>query len=249
MSFPTNKTTGFFTLLLCWLLTSTGCTSTSNKEPQKAQSSGAADVWRQADDLLHQRLQDVLDADNAYAELASQAVATGALDARNEAIAQAELALLRTMDSLDQSVGETGNVSGLQQTIGHFRKILQSRGTLSDLRMVLSANSDDSTTMQHTLLQLRNELREKDKQITALERNNSRQQEAGTQRPNETEPKANAPAKGENLADLRQQNKNLSTAYNELQNKYFLVGRNYLLLKQEHERTMNELATLRKGKQ
>lgn len=230
-------------MLLSWVLACAACTSASNNAPQKALPSGAADVWRQADDLLHERLQAVLDADNAYAEMAAQAVPTGTLDSQNVAITQAELALLQTLDSLEQADAKIG----AQQTIGHFRKILESRGALSDLRMVLSANSDDSTAMQHTLRQLRNELREKDQKIAALERSTSRQQEGGAT--NETELRANAPAKGESLADLKQRNKDLYAAYSDLQNKYFLVGRNYLLLKQEHDRTLNELAALRKGNQ
>ena len=57
----------------------------------------------------------------------------------------------------------------------------------------------------------------------------------------------NTSANGETLADLKQRNKDLSLAYNNLQSKYFSVGRDYLVLKQEHERTLNELAALRKG--
>jgi predicted nucleic acid-binding Zn-ribbon protein len=115
--------------------------------------------------------------------------------------------------------------------------------------MALSAGSDNSASMQQTLLQLRSDIRERDRKIAALEQEsrpatrNGRTAESNTPR----ESGNSAPANGESLADLKQHNKNLLTELNNVQNKYFVIGRNYLLLKQEHERTVKELAALRKS--
>lgn len=246
--------------VISWLLAGVGCSPASNKQPQPLASSGSTSNVLQTDNLLHQRLQAVLDADNAYAEIAIQATPTDQLDAQNEAITTAEIALKQTIDSLEQTAA-TGDTAGqLQHTLHYFKNALQSRGALSDMRMVLSANSDDSTTMQHKLAQLRTglqeknkEVQEKDKKIVDLERTLGHMSSMGTIAENNAASKlksdAYAQSQGESPAELKQRNKNLYLAYSSLQNKYFIVGRNYLLLKQEHERTLNELAALRKGNQ
>jgi hypothetical protein len=250
MRYSIGKTIRCFLIYLSAVLVSTGCTSTPGTAPQQLHaSSGATTAFVQADALLHQRLQAVLEADNAYAQLATQAAPTTSLDSQNEAITTAEIALQQSIDSLEQTTKKDSLSGQLQQTIRYFKNALQSRTALSDLRMVLSANSDDSTAMQQSLAQLRTELQEKNKKITDLERtrNTSPGEPAGRTNINDAELKTYAPAKGETLDELRQRNKNLSLAYSDLQNKYFMVGRNYLLLKQEHERTLTELAALRKG--
>jgi hypothetical protein len=101
------------------------------------------------------------------------------------------------------------------------------------------------------LRRLQAELQDKNKRIAALEQANrnavARQsQEAGNSlQPGN--PAAYTPAKGETPADLRQRNKNLSLALNNMQVKYFVLGRDYLVLKKQHERTLAELAALRKS--
>jgi len=225
------------------------CTPASNKTTHAVTAlDSALRPALQADSLLHQRLQAVLDADNGFAQATAQAMPTTTIDARNEVVTAAEIALKQTIDSLEQTVPTNDTTSLLQHTIGYFKNILQSRVALADLRMVLSANSDDSTAMHQNLAQLRTELQEKNRQLATMERthNDARIDVAG-EKFNDTGLKAYAPAKGETLADMKQRNTNLALAYSNLQNKYFVVGRNYLLLKQEHERTLNELAALRKA--
>lgn len=220
---------------------------------QATASNTSAGTLLQADAVLHERLQAVLSADDAYAHFVMQPVASDTLDAKSETIAQAEIALQKTMDSLEQTKVKTSNAAEWQQIIGYFKNILQSRRGLSDLRMVVSANNDDSTTMQHTLAQLHAQLQEKDKKIASLERTGNQQTQAfmpnnealAKEKASDTGVGSYAPAKGETLADLKQRNKNLYKAYSDLQVKYFVMGRNYLVLKQEHERTLKELATLR----
>jgi len=114
--------------------------------------------------------------------------------------------------------------------------------------MVVSANNDDSTTMQQTLAQLRSQVQEKDKKIAALQRTGNKQTQPllpNEERMADSGSPSYAPAKGESPADLKQRNKNLYQAYSDLQVKYFVLGRNYLVLKQEHDRTLKELAALR----
>jgi hypothetical protein len=246
MQYSIDKMIGAFWIYSSCIIISMGCTSTPGntlRQPQAAPDTVITTL--QADALLHQRLQAVLDADNAYARLAMQAAPTASLDSQNEAITTAEIALQQTIDSVEQTPPTDSPSQQAEQTLRYFKNALQSRTALSDLRMMLSANSDDSTAMQNTLAQLRAELQEKNKKILSLER--TRNTPATLNEVTDTERKTYAPAKGESLADLKQRNTNLSLAYSNLQNKYFIVGRNYLLLKQEHERTLHELAALRKG--
>jgi hypothetical protein len=207
-----------------------------------SQTTAASELLR-TDAVLHQRLQAVHDADAAYNDMLESGATTAALDDRNGQVIQAEMALQQTIDSLEQ-LSKPAGAQQLQWT-GYFRNALQSRRVLSDLRMVLSADSDDSTTMQQTLRRLQAELQDKNKRISALEaanRNAAARQSQGT-----GNLAANAPAQGETPADLRQRNKNLSLALNNMQVKYFVLGRDYLVLKKQHERTLAELAALRKS--
>jgi hypothetical protein len=247
MRYSNDKMIGAFWICSSCIIIGTGCTSTPGNTPQHlhAATDTSMTTLQAADALLHQRLQAVLDADNAYARLAMQAAPTASLDSQNEAITTTEIALQQTIDSLEQTAATDSQSHQAEQTLRYFKNALQSRTALSDLRMMLSANSDDSTAMQNTLAQLRTDLQEKNKKIMILER--ARNTPAARNELTDTELKTYAPAKGESLADLKQRNTNLSLAYSNLQNKYFTVGRNYLLLKQEHERTLNELAALRKG--
>jgi hypothetical protein len=213
-----------------------------------SQTTAASELLR-TDAVLHQRLQAVHDADAAYNDLLESGATTATLDDRNGQVIQAEIALQQTIDSLEQQHKQAG--TQLLQWTGYFKNALQSRRALSDLRMVLSADSDDSTTTQQTLRRLQAELQDKNKRIAALEQANrnavARQsQEAGNSlQPGN--PAAYTPAKGETPADLRQRNKNLSLALNNMQVKYFVLGRDYLVLKKQHERTLAELAALRKS--
>jgi hypothetical protein len=198
-----------------------------------------------ADNLLHQRLQAVLDADSAFAQQATAATATDTLDAVSEQISQAEIQLQQAIDSLQQAHQKPVDTAArLAHIINYFKAVLQSRRALSDLRMVLSANSDDSVSMQQTVAQLQAELQEKNKQLAALQQRTKTGNNSTTVVEN-VAPNTNAPATGETLADLKQRNKNLALALNNMQVKYFTVGRDYLILKKEYERTLNELATLR----
>jgi hypothetical protein len=198
-----------------------------------------------ADNLLHQRLQAVLDADSAFAQRATGTTATDTLDAASEQITRAEIQLQQAIDSLQQAHQKPADTTArLAQIISYFKAVLESRRALSDLRMVVSANSDDSTSMQQTVAQLRTELQEKNKQLATLQQRNKNGNNSSTV-VESVVPNTNAPATSETIADLKQRNKNLTLALNNLQVKYFTLGRDYLVLKKEHERTLNELATLR----
>lgn len=239
-----TKASGFAAagMLLLFLLTACNPQSTPVATPATQPNQTAV---LDADALLHRRLQMVLDADSTFAHLATSAAATEMLDAANERITTAEITLQKTMDSLEQiAQDKTDSSARLQLIVGYFKTLLESRRALSDLRMLLSANSDDSTSMQHTLVQLRAELHQKNKRIAALEQH-SKADNTTAYTPNSPEPNTNAPARGETLADLKQRNKNLALALNNLQVKYFTIGRDYLVLKKEHEQTLNELAALR----
>lgn len=230
------------------------CTNHTPQTPTRLVGVVPNDTLLRTDAVLHSRLQAVLNADDAFAQAVNAAAASDVLDGKSAAIATAEIALQKTVDSLAQQPLNSSNRESLQRIVGYFRSILQSRRGLSDLRMVVSANSDDSSAMQQRLLQLRAELQEKtkadeakDKKIHDLERTVGHMSSIGTEAENGAAAKVDsyAPSKGETLADLKQRNKNLYEAYSSLQSKYFIVGRNYLLLKQEHDRTVKELAALR----
>jgi hypothetical protein len=192
----------------------------------------------------------VQEADNRYTELLTVGTTTAQQDEESGRIAQAEIALQQSIDSLERRYATDANKgAGMERLLGYFRATLRNRQAASDLRMALSAGSDNSASMQQTLLQLRADIRERDRKIAELEQEsrpanrNERTAESNTA---SREPRNSAPANGESLAELKQRNKNLLTELNNVQNKYFIVGRNYLLLKQEHDRTVKELAALRK---
>lgn len=246
----THIITCFTTLLLV---------SACSDKPMSSGSGSRADILWHIDAELHQRMQAIFDADNTYAQTATQTASTAAAqDSKSESIAKAEIALQKTIDSVqNRSLKyDIATENAIAQLAGYFKAFLQSRRPLSDLRMTLSANSDDSTSMQHTVASLRTQLQEKDKKIAALEQAASNAPAStGT---NETAtPKRtivpttdtdnNTPASSGSIADLQQQNKDLATTLSQLQSKYFNIGRDYLLLKQEHEKTLNELAALRKS--
>lgn len=211
----------------------------------------ATDKLLQAYEALHQRLEALIEQDNAYAGLLSEQVTTAQLDESSGTIIQAEMALQRTIDSLDKLALADGNdqKEALRRITAHFKALLQSRRLLSDMRMALSAGSDDSTTAQRMLMQLRTALRAKDEKIAALEK--AAQAANSSTAPPETKMTAtnrrNAVAGSENIEQLKQRNNDLQQSLQAMETKYFTIGRNYLLLKKEHERTMNELAALRRS--
>jgi hypothetical protein len=225
----------------------TACNTSTTEKPNGAAASNEKE-WQQADNLLHQRLQAVQEADNRYTELLTVGTTTAQQDEESGRIAQAEIALQQSIDSLERRYANAANKgAGMERLLGYFRATLRNRQAASDLRMALSAGSDNSASMQQTLLQLRADLRERDRKIAELEsRPATQNQRAAESNTPSREPRNMAPANGESLADLKQRNKNLLTELNNVQNKYFIIGRNYLLLKQEHERTVKELAALRK---
>lgn len=242
--------------ILCFtiLLVAGACTD----KPMSSGAGSRADILWHIDAVLHQRMQAVLDADNAYAQTTTQAATTAAAqDTKSEGIAKAEIALQKTIDSVQNRSlkNDITTENAIAQLAGYFKTFLQSRRPLSDLRMTLSANSDDSTTMQHTVSALRAQLQEKDKKIAALEQaqsnapvtSSSEEVRTKVTTPSNNAPAADQTATNENIASLKQQNKDLATALSTLQTKYFNVGRDFLMLKQEHERTVNELAALRKS--
>lgn len=247
--------TAFFILLAGLLFTASGCTGpTAENSGETALSSGTVPVEKellQADDALHVRLQAVQEADNQYVQLLSGPASPATLDEKSGLVIQAEMALQQTIDSLEQRTIKNDETSNqhLAQIILYFKTALQNRRAVSDMRMIVSADSDDSTTMQKTLLSLRSDVQEKNQRITALERANKTKSKsvapAGTIE--NTQNYTYAPAKGESLAELKQRNKNLALALNNIQVKYFVIGRDYLVLKKEHDRTVNELAALRKS--
>src|SRR4051794_2535675 len=124
------------------LLIASACTSKQANTANMAQTE--SDMLLQIDAVLHQRQQAVLDADSAYDQSGTAPKATAAIDAKNKAVVQAEIALKKTIDSLQNRPYK--NSIAAEETIarlnGYFRSFLESRRTSSDLRMVLSANSD-----------------------------------------------------------------------------------------------------------
>jgi hypothetical protein len=240
------KNTYLSTALLFFCISS-GCNTSTAEQPGTAGAFTNAQLL-QADNLLHQRLQAVQEADNRYTELLTIGTTTAQQDAESGRIAQAEMALQQSIDSLEKRYAAAKNAD-LARLLQFFRASLQNRQAASDLRMALSAESEDSVSMQQTVVQLRADLRERDRRIATLEqesRSVNRSQSIAEKNVKETAPGSFAPANGESLADLKQRNKNLLLELNNVQNKYFIIGRNYLLLKQEHERTIKELAALRK---
>jgi hypothetical protein len=226
----------------------TACNTSTTEKPNGAAASNEKE-WQQADNLLHQRLQAVQEADNRYTELLTVGTTTAQQDEESGRIAQAEIALQQSIDSLERRYANAAKNADLARLLQFFRASLQNRQAASDLRMALSAESEDSVSMQQTVVQLRADLRERDRRIATLEqesRSVNRSQSIAEKSVKETAPGSFAPANGESLADLKQRNKNLLLELNNVQNKYFIIGRNYLLLKQEHERTIKELAALRK---
>lgn len=249
----TRATSLFFITALSLFFVVVGCTAPTAEQQQKDAFAGTASTETgvlQADETLHRRLQEVLEADDAFTQLAGNAT-TETLDEKSGQIIQAEIALQKTIDSLEQhaKTAEESNTE-LTSRIAYFKAALQNRRAISDMRMVISANSDDSVTARQTRAQLEKQLQEKNKTIATLER---AVQARGAKQPTpgnlvyDNGKNGYAPAKSESMADLRQRNKNLSLALGSLQTKYFLVGRDYLVLKKEHERTVNELAALRKS--
>lgn len=205
------------------------CTTTPDK------AAPGTEEQLQAYEVLHRRLRALTEQDNTYAGLLSSQVATTELDERSGRIIQAEMALQHTIDSLDRvslNNPDSTQKANLAHITSYFKALLQSRRLLSDMRMALSAESDDSTTAQQMLAQLQNDLRERDERIAALEKAN-----------------AATPVTRESMEQLRQRNKMLQQSLQAMETKYFTVGRNYLVLKKEHERTVNELTALRKGGQ
>lgn len=240
-------------ILLLGIAVFGSCTSPETRS-QKLAASPAASVENsllQADDVLHQQLQAVQQADDAYAQLLAHRTTTKELDDRDGRIVQAEITLQQTVDSLEQH--STLNNEGKERLLrltAYYKSALQNRRAASDMRMVLSANSDDSTAAQQMVLRLRADVQERDKRIAALEqqtRQNSNAVALLQNPPSGKQTDNYAPARGEGAADMKQRNKNLSLALGNLQTKYFVLGRNYLVLKQEHDRTVTELAALRKS--
>jgi hypothetical protein len=223
------------------------CNTSTTEKPGATTTTNEKDLL-QADNLLHQRLQAVQEADNRYTELLTLGTTTAQQDEESGRIAQAEIALQQSIDSLERRYANAASKgTGMERLLGYFRATLRNRQAASDLRMALSAGSDNSASMQQTLLQLRADVRERERKIAELEsRPATRNERAAESNAPSREPRNIAPADGESLGDLKQRNKNLSTELNNVQNKYFIIGRNYLLLKQEHERTLKELAALRK---
>lgn len=204
----------------------------------------------QAYNALHWRLQALLEQDAAYAAQWNSLVTASELDEKSGTIIQAEMALQQTIDSLDQASLKAN--TDLQKALGritsYFKALIQNRRVVSDMRMALSAGTEDSATAQQTLAQLRSDLEKKNKQIAALANASS----GGTARPAQNgnaskNRKGTAPATNESVAQLRQRNQTLERSLNALEAKYFTVGRNYLVLKKEHERTVNELTALRRS--
>lgn len=242
----------FFYSLILFLLAVAGCTNAPSDNRGNALHAGLTDAQQLllADEVLHRQLQAVLEADSAYALVLDNST-PAALDEKSGSIIQSEMALQNSIDSLEQALSKNkvSSQNAITRLTGYFKAILQNRTTVSDMRMALSAVSDDSTTAQQTLQQLQSHVREKDKRIAALEHasagTNKRTGPQG-QNANAESYNSNTAANG-NPAQLKQQNNNLQQALKTMESKYFVVGRNYLLLKQEHERTLNELAALRKG--
>lgn len=244
-----------YTIISCiTLLLASACTD----KPMSSGAGSRSDILWHIDAVLHQRMQAIFDADNAYAQTATQTASTAAAqDTKSEGVAQAEIALQKTIDSVQHRSlkYDITTENAIAQLAGYFKAFLQSRRPLSDLRMTLSANSDDSTAMQQTVASLRTQLREKEQKIAALEQATANapavapSETVTPKRPvtTNTDTNNNTTASGESLADLQQQNKNLAASLSQLQTKYFNIGRDFLILKQEHERTLNELAALRKS--
>lgn len=223
----------------------------NSKPSGPSASTSEAATLVQVDAMLHNRLQAVLDADQAFSQSVSASSKTDVIDSQNAVVTQAEIALKKTIDSLKNRPVKNSVTAenSIAQLTTYFEALLQSRRTAADLRMALSATSDDSTAMQQQLAGLRATIQERDKKIASLEQagNSPLFEKRSESAAAATEPNSYAPAKGDSPADLKQRNRNLALAYSSLQNKYFVVGRDYLLLKQEHERTLQELAALRKA--
>jgi hypothetical protein len=233
----TRRLPGLFFRYGIFFITAASC-NTSTRSEAKTTDDGRL---LQAYEVLHQRLQTVTEQDNAYAGLLHTPVTTAELDEKSGKIIQAEMALQRTVDSLQQTFSNAHTkvqAEKLYQVTSYFKALLQSRRLLSDMRMALSVESDDSTTTHRMLMRLQADLRQRDEKIAALEKM------AGA---TTTTKKQEPPSKNENTEQLRQRNQALQESLKAMEAKYFTVGRNYLLLQKEHERTLNELTALRKA--
>jgi hypothetical protein len=271
-----NTKTGFaapFYRLLLVVLVTAGCADPTAVNPEKQTLLPKTEKNEarllQADAALHRRLQTVFEADDSYeALLASGSASADALDEKNGQIIQAEMALQQTIDSLKQSASFTaaaGNKDTLLHLVDYFRTTLENRRFLSDMRMIASAETDDSTTMQQTLLRLRADVAAKAKKIAQLEQAAAaRTRQATLDLPPTATPlerkllapeaaspaqkkDAYAPANGESIEQLKQRNKNLAAALNAIQTQYGTLSKYYRQLKQDYDQVQNELAGMRKS--
>jgi chromosome segregation ATPase len=261
-----------FYMLLFFVLIAAGCTDSTavNQQKQTLLPETAPKELRllEADATLHRRLQGVHEADDRYeALLAAGSVSVEALDETNGQIIQAEMALQQTIDSLKQLYsGTTGNDrDSFMHLTDYFRTTLENRRFLSDMRMIASAETDDSTTMQQTLLRLRADVAAKAKKIAQLEQAAAaRTRQATLDLPPTATPlerkllapeaaspaqkkDAYAPANGESIEQLKQRNKNLAAALNAIQTQYGTLSKYYRQLKQDYDQVQNELAGMRKS--
>ncbi len=255
-----------FLLLFCACLAATGCSDAASENGGQTVFKAGETGLTAADAALHRRLQAVYEADDRYdALLAANAVRTELLDEKNGDIIQAEMALQKTIDSLQQAPAAGADSSALARLTGYFKTTLQNRRFLSDMRMIASAESDDSTAMQQALLRLRAEVDEKTKRIARLEQQaGAAPKQASVSFPATATPlerkllspeasrqiektAAATPANGESLAQLKQRNKNLATALNAVQTQYGTLSKYYRELKQDYDRAQTELANLRKA--
>lgn len=223
------------------LFTAASCHTSSPDTPQPD-----AEKSLQAYEALHQRLQAVLAQDAAYTALLNTQPTTAALDESTGRIIQAEITLQRLIDSLDQvssRLAAGAQKARLQKSTTYFNELLQSRRLLSDMRMALSAGSDDSASAQQRLVQLRSDIRARDEKIAALQKTHQSETQKRAAQNSSPAPLATA----QTIGQLKQRNKALEGSLKAAEAKYFTVGRNYLLLKKEHERTLRELTALRKA--
>lgn len=259
----------FSALWLSLLIVICSCANSATEKQQKhtllSETTQSEEKLLLTDAVLHQQLQAVQQADDEYNALLTNPATPTALDEKNGQIIQAEMALQQTIDSLEQrsQSSTTEAKKELAQLTGYFKATLENRRFLSDIRMIASADNDDSATMQQVLLRLRADVQEKKEKIALLERATSNRSKTATLdlppaatslerkllTPNGSgtaQKSTYAPANGESLEQLKQRNKNLVSALNAVQTQYGTLMKYYRQLKQDYDRMLNEQAALRK---
>lgn len=206
------------------------------------------------DALLHTRFNHLQQLDETYkATFGDSATATS--KETNNAILAAEESLKKTLDSIAQKTSEYKEVEKikLDNILTYFRTSLQNHRSISTTQNALANRGTSASTDRQTLLNYQNSLNDKDRTITGLQdqlKNGLKDKDnkisaLQAQLQNSQKNTVAAPASTGN--DLEKKNQNLRTALNTMENKNAtLLGQN-IGLRQENERLILQLNSLRKS--